>query len=313
MAEGISPIYIAGRAHSGSTFLDVLLNGADGVKGCGGVVEGWARGPEEQCSCGALIPDCEKWGAIATAYERRSGRTLQGDIPALYARTDIRHFRAALKADVTDPNSPWHFYADATNHLSASIGEVFGVTAYVDSNKEYTRALMLLTSDPEARVIHIFRDADITIASHYHRLKGGSPIKFMKRKFEPGLMTAPFLMLIALGWSVGMIAAIRIARKYPDRVLHLSHDALSRDPRTQLERLQGFLGIDLSEVITKVETRADFDIAHILGGNDFKHKGKIAFIPNTKGRRHAPWLLKMAARIPALPGIIARRLWVKDA
>ncbi len=310
MAEGVMPIYIAGRAHSGSTFLDVLLNGHANIKGCGGVVEAMSRGPDELTSSNLRIRECPRWSKVFDAYARRRGRSLDDDLPMLYEKTDIRQFRAAMASSPEDPNDPWYDYAQATLALSAAIGEVFDVKAYVDSNKEYTRALMMLKCDPEAKVVHIFREPDITITSHYHRLGTGSPIKFMKRTYRPGIMTFPFMMLISLGWSVGMIAAIRIARTYPKRVHHMSHDAFSKDPRAELTRLQGFLGIDLSEVIEKVETGADFYVEDILGGNEFKHKGKIAFNPRTKGRHKAPWYYRAGAWVFAWPGAIARRLYV---
>ena len=310
MADGVMPIYIAGRAHSGSTFLDVLLNGHPDIKGCGGVLEALARGPEERCSCGERVRECPAWSKAWAAYERRTGHPIDADVPALYARTDIRQFGAAMGSEPDKVDDDWHGYAAATRTLSAAIGEAFGVRAYVDSNKEYTRALMMLKSDPQAKVIHIFREPDITVASHYHRLGTGSPIKFMKRTYRPGLMTFPFMMLISAGWSVGMIAAIRTARAYPDRVLHLSHDAFSTDPRGELKRIGAFLGIDLSQVIERVENGSEFAIEHMLGGNEFKHKGKIAFNPRTKGRRKAPLSYRAASWLFAWPGALARKLYV---
>jgi hypothetical protein len=311
MTEGVMPIYLAGRAHSGSTFLDVLLNGQSGIKGCGGVVGAMTRGPDEPCSCGARVYDCAAWAPVLEGYRRRRGHGLEQDLPMFFEGMDIRRFGSAMRSAPDDPADPWHDYAAATRALSAAIGEGFGVSAYVDSNKEYTRALMMLKSDPDAKVVHIFRDPDITVASHYHRLQSGSPILFMKRKYRPGpLTTFPFMMLIAAGWSVGMIAAVRIGRAYPDRVLHFSHDAFSRNPRAELERLGAFLGRDLGEVIARVESGADFPVEHIIGGNEFKHKGKIAFDPRTRGRRKVPWPYRAAAWLFAFPGVVARRLFV---
>ena len=41
------PIYIAGRAHSGSTFLNLLLNHSPAIKGCGGIPEAWESTPQK--------------------------------------------------------------------------------------------------------------------------------------------------------------------------------------------------------------------------------------------------------------------------
>ena len=149
MTDGVMPIYLAGRAHSGSTFLDVLLNGHRDIKGCGGIVDAINRGPDELCSCGTRIRECPAWAEVFAAYRSIRGRSLDDDKQLLFDGTDIRRFGSALRSNPGDPSDPWHDYAAATRALSAAIGRSFGVRAYVDSNKEYTRALMML-KDPTA-------------------------------------------------------------------------------------------------------------------------------------------------------------------
>ena len=307
--NGIMPIYIVGRAHSGSTILDVILNAHPDIKGCGEVLEALARGPDEKCSCGERIRECPKWSAVFASYQRRTGRDLELDIPVLYERTDIRYFASAVGKGGENAGE-WPFYRQATRDLYAAIWEVFGTRAIVDSNKEYTRGLMVLRSSSKAKVIHIYRDPDITITSHYYRLGNGRPLKFMKRLYSPGLMRFPFMMLIAAGWSVGMMAALRIAREFPDRVLHVSHDEFSADPVAELERIGRFLEIDMQDVIERVRSGDEFPIEHLLGGNEFKHEGRIAFNPRTKGRRKAPWIYRSASWLFAWPGALAKGLFM---
>ncbi|MFT6673619.1 MAG: hypothetical protein ACJAVZ_005119, partial [Afipia broomeae] len=169
MADGVTPIYIAGRAHSGSTILTVILNGHPQIQGCGEVLDALARGPHEECSCGAKIRECPQWSQVFTAYRVRTGRDLEEDIPKLYELTDIRQFGSALRSKPEVPDDKWSFYAQATRDLNDTIADVFDVPAFVDSHKEYTRGLMMLRSDPSAKVIHIYREPDITITSHYYR------------------------------------------------------------------------------------------------------------------------------------------------
>lgn len=311
MAEGVKPIYIAGRAHSGSTFLDVALNGAAGVKGCGGVLEAYHRGPDELCSCGDTVSHCERWSRVEAAYERRTGRVFREDALKLYRMSDIRRFVSAAMSRMGSPESDWAWYAGANNALSASIGEAFEVSAFVDSNKEYTRALMFLKGDPDAKVIHIFRAVDHTIASHYYRLTSGSPVKFMKRTYSPKYLKFPLLMAVAAGWSVGMFAAVVLKALYPRRVIHFSHAKFSADPRRELERLGSFLNVDLSDVIDRIETREPFAIEHVIGGNDFKNRGEIAFTPNTAGRRAVPAVYRWSAFVLGSPGMLLQALFVR--
>ncbi len=313
MADGVMPVYIIGRAHSGSTILTVLLHGHPDIEGCGEILDALARGPEERCSCGQLIRACPKWSKVFEVYRSRTGRDLDDDIPVLYKLTDIREFRSALASNPDQPDDRWAFYASATRALNAAVGEVFGVEAFVDSHKEYTRGLMMLKSDPNAKVIHIYRDPDITITSHYYRLGTGSPIKFLKRLYRPGLMTFPFMMLLAAGWSVGIFAAAVIARTYPDRVLHVSHDKLSANPTVELERIGRFLGISMDAVTQRIEAGEAFVIDHLIGGNEFKHEGKMAFNPRTKGRRKAPWYYRTSAWLFAWPGALVRRVAIRQS
>lgn len=313
MVDRVAPIYVIGRAHSGSTILTVLLHGHPEIEGCGEILDALARGPEEKCSCGQPIRDCPKWSKVFEVYRSRTGRNLDDDIPVLYKLTDIREFRSALASNPDRPDDRWAFYASATRALNAAVGEVFGVKAFVDSHKEYTRGLMMLKSDPQAKVIHIYRDPDITITSHYYRLGTGSPIKFMKRLYRPGLMTFPFMMLLAAGWSVGIFAAAAIARIYPDRVLHVSHDKLSADPTAELERIGEFLGMNMDAVTQRIEAGEAFEIDHLIGGNEFKHEGKMAFNPRTKGRRKAPWYYRASAWLFAWPGALVRRVAIRHS
>ena len=106
------------------------------------------------------------------------------------------------------------------------------------------------------------------------------------------------------------MAAARIAKEYPDRVLHVSHDDFSANPVVELERIGTFLGLDMSEVIDRVTKGEAFRVEHLIGGNEFKHEGKMAFNPRTRGRRKAPRYYRWAAWLFAWPGAIARRNYV---
>lgn len=311
MAYGVTPIYIAGRAHSGSTFLDVMLNGARGIKGCGEILEAYQRGPRERCSCGKVVDACPYWSRVNDAYSRRTGRSLRRDAKRLHKLSDIRNFLSALAADVQKPGGKWTWYVEANRAMTAAIGEAFGVKYFIDSNKEYVRALMYLRGDPDARVIHIFRSVHHTVASHYYRAGRGRPIKFMKRLYSTEWFLFPLLMLVALGWSVGMAAAAVLGLIGRGRVLHFSHEAFSVDPQGQLQRLGEFLGVDLSEVWGKVECGGAFPIDHLLAGNEFKHDGTATFEPRTAGRRAAPILYRWGARFMGLPGLIVRALFIR--
>jgi len=190
--------------------------------------------------------------------------------------------------------------------LSRSAGGV----RILDSNKEYTRGLMYLKSYEHARVVHMVRNPVAIAGSHYYRVvEKGMPIGFMQKHFKPGPFLFPVLMVtVGLSWTVGMIAATVLKRRYPDKVLDVSYERLCTDPATEFRRLAAFLGTDLDEVIERIEKREPLLAGDTVGGNELKLAGSFTFVPNAEGRRHLPAPYRWGIHACAFPGYVLRRL-----
>lgn len=305
-------IYIVGRAHSGSTFIDVMLNACSGIKGCGGILEAYNRGDAELCSCERPISRCEMWSRVEQEYLARSGSPLREDAAALYRMGDIRNFLRARFARLLGSGNKWAWYVERSRILGEVICNVFGSHSYVDSNKEYTRALLLLHGINNTKVIHVYRSPVATIASHYYRLKNGSRIKFLKRTYASGRMDFPLLMLVAAGWSAGMVASSILSIGARERIYHLDFDAFIKDPVASLEKLAAFLETDLSGAIARIERQDDFAIEHVIGGNEFKHLRQVKFAPDAGNRRRAPLAYRVGAALFAFPGQVVKVLFVRN-
>lgn len=308
-------IYIMGRGQSGSTFLDVLLGNTPEVEGVGELVSGLNRGEDEACSCGERLGDCRYWSEVRRIYSSRTGgRDLLADGAWLWRASDIRNFGKAGRADPEDPGTVWQDYCARNRALMNAIAEASGNRLILDSNKEFTRGLMLLKADPGTKVLHLHRAPSAIVGSRYFRLKEKKlPFKFLKKERQlKGVWLFPAMMLVAAAWSAGMLFGIRVKSRFPDRVLHVSYENLVGNPDAELRRIGSFLGIDTAGVRAGIGEGRSFSAGHNVGGNDLRHEGGFTFVPNVKGRRKLPWPYRAGVHFFAAPGYLARALFVRS-
>lgn len=306
-------IYLMGRRHSGTTFLDVLIGNSAGVESLGEVVTGLHGGAGEPTAAGETIASSGYWQQARRLHRERTGRELLEDGDWLYWKSDIRNFLKAYfsRAGAGD----WGKYAEWNGALLESLSQAAGGKRILDSNKEYTRALMFLKTSPGTKVLHLIRRPSAIVGSHYYRNHDKrNPVGFLKMHIDPGPFLFPLLMVtVGLSWTVGMIAAVLIKARYRKRVLDVSYEALMQSPETELERIGAWLGEDLSGVIQGVKSGYAFPVGHNIGGNELRHDGTFTFVPNVKGRRKVPLAYRVGATLFAAPGLLLRALFVRTA
>lgn len=309
-------LYIAGRMHCGSTFLSVLLGSCPGTISLGEPVTGLKRGPDERCGCGQAIGDCEFWSAVRRLYEQGQSGDLFGDVAWLYGRSDARRFLSAYMANLEGANasdSEWMRFSRLNGRLLQAAAEAARKTVVVDSNKEFTRALMTLRSDSTARLIHLVRDPVVTIGSYYWRQTQGSRLYFMKRDYELKWARFPALMLVAASWNLGILLGLLIQWKCRSQVLNVSYERFCSDPVGELRRIAQFADLDVTGVVSGILGEHAFPVGHNLAGNaELKSHGTFTFVPNASGRRKLPLHYRLGAWILTLPGQIIRRLLISD-
>ncbi len=305
-------LYIAGRMHCGSTFISVLLGAGHDAFAAGELINGLKRGRREPCACQRALEECEVWSAVAAEYGRRTGRDLFDDARWLYEQGGIRQFRRARAA--RGSGLPWSTYLARQRDILAAIGAVTGAAVGVDSGKEFTRALLILFSDPDAKVIHLVRKPVSIVGSYYWRQARGSQFHFNKRSYDVGMLRFPALMLVAASWNVGVVAGYLLERAAPGRVLHVSYEAFCADPETELRRIGEFAGLDLGPAIEKVAAGAALPLGHSLAGNDEikTDDGTFTFVPNVSGRRKLPWIYRAGASVLSAPGRVFRSLALRS-
>ena len=102
----------------------------------------------------------------------------------------------------------------------------------------------LLTAFPRMKVIHIIRDGrDCCVSGYFHNLRT-NPDEFRQR--FPTLADYARFMARA-HWVAYVQSARAFALQWPDRCVEVRYEHLHADPRPQVARLLGFLGVDASD------------------------------------------------------------------
>ena len=301
-------LYIAGRMHCGSTFLNVLLGAGEDAFPIGELISAMRRGKEELCSCGKPLHSCEIWGGAAQDYGDRTGRDFFEDGMWMYEQSSITKFQEVYRTRARQ--EPWKTYLVRQREVLRSIAAATGRGIGIDSSKEYTRALLVLFSDPDAKVLHLVRDPVSIVGSYYWRQTTGSRFYFLKRSFEIGRLRFPAMMLVALSWNVGVIAGKLLKRAFPERVLDVSYERFCNEPTEVLREIGAFADLDLSQVVAGVEEKRGFPLGHSLGGNaEIKtDSGTFTFVPNAGGRRRMPTAYRIGSWVFSIPGRTLRAI-----
>src|SRR3954469_20251897 len=209
-------LYIMCRGHSGSTILDILLGGAAAVESVGELGTIGTRGltgdaTAHLCGCGAPIAACPFWTRVREEFEARRGSgSFMARMREVYDLSDVRRLPRAILAPrgPAPPGDPMRRVVDTLAVVEEAVGAITGKPHLLDSNKDPTRALLLLKHHPGARVIHLVRDPRGIVQSHYWRIRGAHGFRFLRRHCEVGRWAAPFVLLLAAGsWVAGNLCA----------------------------------------------------------------------------------------------------------
>lgn len=302
-----------GRGQSGSTFVDVLLGNVESIESVGEVISGLNRHEAEICSCKKTVGECEYWTNIRRDYKEAMGTELLDDAAWLWRQSDVRHFFPVYFSKNPDKSAERNEYIKKNNALFTAISNISQSEYVLDSNKEYSRALMILKGSDKSKVIHLFRDPTNIAGSTYFRIKSkGLPFKFMKKEYAPSGPRLYFaITLNSLAWSVGMFLGLLVSMKYKGRVLHMPYEDLVGEPDKAFARIGEFLNVDTSDIRQGIEDRRAFPIGHNVGGNDLREIGTFTFVPNVKGRRKLPLIYKIGVKLFAAPGYLLKALFVR--
>jgi len=291
-------IYVMGYGRSGSTILDILLNQHPDVLSGGEIGElyRWLLAGET-CACLAPIRECSFWRAVCAQHF--AGSTDDGRRMASLQRSieSLRNLPALLLS--SNRARRVEAYRRQVRSLFGSMALVSGRRWIVDSSKSahhYTgRALALERyAGLDVRTIHVVRDP------------GGVGWSVMRGEGSPERQTrvrgprARFVRALA-GWTVTNALACLTARRLRRGALRVRYEDLCADPRTVLDEIGKFVGLDMSEVIRTMENGASLQVGHNVGGNRVRFQSGLGFRPDEEWREKLPGPYRRAARSATWP------------
>lgn len=261
-------IYIAGYGRSGSTILGILLGAHKGYHHMGAVAHmpSLAVSDEIACSCGLAYRECPEWnnripdtpgptGAMSRKIEAMPGWR------SLFAS-------GALKGQ----------YREYWSGLMGKIRDDHGASLLIDTSKtSYTSALRPLMLrrllGMDVYTILLVRDARDVMNS---KLKGNNN---KLSRDEDGQETGAGLKgligwLLANGYGLANCLALGKQRRFV-----VYYDDLMTDPHTVIKELEAFLGDDLSDIVTQMDSDEGIDPGHLVGGNRLARREKVRFSP----------------------------------
>lgn len=273
----MSWLYIAGRGHSGSTFLDIVLGNNQSIESYGEVISAIDR-LDHNCGCGEIMCECPFWAPVIESYQS-SNREWLSDVRLLKSRSHVKYWvPLLLQGGYGKRNSELKKINDGVHD---SIQDKSNVDWILDSSKEPTRALFLLSSSPQSKVIHILRDPIDVASSYKKRFVKYGYFRFLRRKYESNRYFFLFAAIIGISWSVGNLMIEIMKMKYPKRILRFKHEELLSNFSGSTKELEDFIGVDLSDIRNIQDGRHGFTVGHNIGGNHIRNDERI-FLKATK-------------------------------
>ena len=294
--DGPIYIYIAGRGHSGSTLLTLLLARHPRVVAVGELANLPLQVARDEttkwvgrCSCGERPLDCPMWGDVLRRIEATSGTNFAAE-PFAWRISDIgmeEEYRnqAPLRAPwVWLRNRLWRlvryaqYYAPGwlrplvgfyrpqrawganRSRLAKEIASVNAVDAVVDASKDPLDMLDVYENATiPVKIIHLTRDARGNIWSMIKKIKPGEP-----RKGPVTRASQDWVKVNRRIW--------RLARKVPEAdCLHVRYEEICRDPEGTMQKLFAFVGLESHDVVSsQAADESDSDQGHTIGGNKIR-------------------------------------------
>lgn len=295
--SAIRVIYIMGRGHSGSTVFDAILGNSPEIESVGELVSAIAK-PERQCSCGLPLKDCSYWTKVKDKFEESSLEWTK-EVTQIVNQA---HLKKLFSTVTSKSSSAWiESLVKVQDLLFSAILSSSGKNIIVDSSKEFTRAIFLLRFFPNAKVIHLVRNPEGTLASDMHRIVGKVGITILRKKIKSKNITPLLMIFRAISWSVGNMIAEITRLFFPSRVIRLRYEDLTMHTEESLKRVAEFIDVDLTTVINSVISQEKMAIGHNIGGNHMRLKKEFIFDPQAGGKRPLAKRYRLLARFFCWP------------
>ncbi|MBB6033382.1 sulfotransferase [Phytomonospora endophytica] len=289
MSEVVRVLFIGGLGRSGTTLLERLLGQLPGTLPLGEVAHLWERDirDDERCACGARFSMCEFWQRVGRRAFNGWENVDLARIEALRATVDRTRHIPTLAAKKLSPvqHSLITEYAEFYRRVyAAASADAGGGRLIIDSSKHASLAYCLRwCPDVDLRVVHVVRDS---------RGVAYSWTKQVSRPETGGQaeMTRYSPARSALLWNAQNAAFSMLGRRGVP-VRRVRYEKLLADPRTVVERLAEFAGVELAPTDLRYigEDYADLGPNHSAAGNPMRFSvGRIPLRRDEEWREELP-------------------------
>ncbi len=263
-------IYVMGDARSGSTPLGIILGSHPEIE-CVGELFRW---PQFR---GHPKPGDEReehrafWEAVRNAYLAQVGLPDYSQIAAVQGKFEsYTNFPKVVLGLYSSEDMM--VYCRHVRELLQAVRSVSGAEVIVDTSKRMGRAWMLSRClDEPVRIIHLVRDPRGTLWS------------FMKRGIE---QKAKSPVRALLHYSVKNAMSSVVSLILPkESVLRVRYEDLVQSPKTELERLGEFVGLDFSQTVSELEEHQPIPVPFLLDGNRIRKRSTIQLTPDEEWKK----------------------------
>jgi hypothetical protein len=265
-------VYIAGYSRSGSTILDILLSSHSAIFGTGELVylfDDWLN-DTRACTCGEIYKNCDFWkkftlpdeisfeDAIRIIRSVESRKQLNALIEGKIERNTIQKYQSIQSAlyNYVFETSKKEIIIDSSKTSRDMAGRFYALYRYTDF---------------DIYVIHLIKNGLSIVESFVKKgrnwtLEGyGKNDRFMAARSS-------------LGWFLANSIAQRLGSLVPQkRFIQIKYEDLLNSPEITLQRIGGFLNIDISELITLIKNKTLLHPDHNVGGNRLRLEKEITF------------------------------------
>ncbi len=259
----IKYVYIMGRGHSGSTVLDCLLDNAEGVQGVGETVVGLERefhskGKRERGKKVATF-----WNRVRDVCEDGFGKEWGDTVDTYRRQAHISKFPRTLLSEGEHVATA----VNAVRSVYESVRKVSGKEIIVDSSKEVTRALLIAKYIDEGFFIHLVRDPVKVLSSDLDRIVDKGTFRFLRNSYDTEGKEYAFALLTCLNWVVGNLLCELVKSYCGGRCMTVRHENLRGEPGPTLRRIGAKLGVNVEQVVDRVEKQEAMSTGVGLSGN----------------------------------------------
>jgi len=256
-----SILYIGGCGHSGSTVFDIVLGDAPKIVS-GAQIAGLAHIADFraiECACGEVLSACSLWGTALAQLSPEQYNAIRATENVISNERGFAQFLLSRNAR--------RRYAEAYDPLISALLEAGNAEVIVDSSKNLSRALALLTESRfDVRFLHLVRDSRAYVRSVNRRRRA---------RGEQSIYSKP------LGkWAIKNFVASTVIRAIASgRYMKVSFEEWLLEPVATLSRIEKFISKDLSEVIRRIESGGSFEPKHIFSGGRVSRRGAVRIEP----------------------------------